>query len=266
VTYEVKELSAQDGQPVTLYKFANERGTFTYTSRASSVTYESTEYVPQAITHGDVSSSGDMTKDALSLRMPRGNEVAQSLLVGEVDTPTTLTIFRGHEGDFVVYWRGRVASSSASGAGITLSCESVFTSMRRPGLRARYQRNCRHSLYGTGCGVSREAMKVVGSATAVDGTALVVSEAGGFADGYFIGGYVRVGLATRFIVAHAGTALTLMRPMESLNSADLPAEVELFPGCDKSRETCAAKFGNLPNYGGFPWIPLKNPFGFTSIV
>jgi hypothetical protein len=31
-------------------------------------------------------------------------------------------------------------------------------------------------------------------------------------------------------------------------------------GCDHSVSTCAARFGNLANYGGFPFIPTKNPF------
>jgi len=31
-------------------------------------------------------------------------------------------------------------------------------------------------------------------------------------------------------------------------------------GCDHSVSTCAARFDNLANYGGFPFIPTKNPF------
>ena len=42
--------------------------------------------------------------------------------------------------------------------------------------------------------------------------------------------------------------------------------VEIARGCDLRRDTCAAKFANLANFGGFPDIPGRNPFGGTSIV
>ena len=44
------------------------------------------------------------------------------------------------------------------------------------------------------------------------------------------------------------------------------ALIDMAPGCDLRRDTCAAKFGNLLNFGGFPDIPGRNPFGGTSIV
>jgi len=42
--------------------------------------------------------------------------------------------------------------------------------------------------------------------------------------------------------------------------------VKIYPGCDRVRATCESKFDNLDNFGGFPWIPTKNPFGGSSIV
>ena len=44
------------------------------------------------------------------------------------------------------------------------------------------------------------------------------------------------------------------------------ASVEIAPGCDLRRDTCAGRFGNLLNFGGFPDIPGRNPFGGTSII
>jgi hypothetical protein len=42
--------------------------------------------------------------------------------------------------------------------------------------------------------------------------------------------------------------------------------VDIAPGCDLRAATCAAKFGNLLNFGGFPEIPGRNHFGGRSIV
>ncbi|MCP3868314.1 MAG: hypothetical protein GY703_09520, partial [Gammaproteobacteria bacterium] len=41
--------------------------------------------------------------------------------------------------------------------------------------------------------------------------------------------------------------------------------ITLYPGCAHNPTACAA-FGNLDNYGGFWWIPGKNPMGGSSIV
>ena len=44
------------------------------------------------------------------------------------------------------------------------------------------------------------------------------------------------------------------------------AAVEIAPGCDLRRATCAGRFNNLLNFGGFPDIPGRNPFGGGSII
>ena len=41
---------------------------------------------------------------------------------------------------------------------------------------------------------------------------------------------------------------------------------EAFAGCDRSFSTCQSKVGNALNFGGFPWIPAKNPLAGDSIV
>jgi len=48
--------------------------------------------------------------------------------------------------------------------------------------------------------------------------------------------------------------------------APLPLLVDLAPGCDLRAATCAAKFGNLANFGGFPEIPGRNPLGGGSMA
>jgi hypothetical protein len=43
-------------------------------------------------------------------------------------------------------------------------------------------------------------------------------------------------------------------------------DAEIAPGCDLRRDTCAGRFNNLLNFGGFPDIPGRNPFGGTGII
>lgn len=62
----------------------------------------------------------------------------------------------------------------------------------------------------------------------------------------------------RSIVGHTGTVIKLDSPV----LAPLPAGslVSLFQGCNKALDTCENSFGNVPNYGGYAFIPIKNPF------
>ena len=73
-----------------------------------------------------------------------------------------------------------------------------------------------------------------------------------------------------FILDHAGADLTLAGRMPELEAAiddpETTAGVEIAPGCDLRRETCATRFDNLPNFGGFPDIPGRNPFGGSSLI
>lgn len=49
-------------------------------------------------------------------------------------------------------------------------------------------------------------------------------------------------------------------------SFDIVGEsVYLSSGCDKKNSTCAEKFNNISNFGGFPYMPTDNPFE-VSIV
>ena len=37
-------------------------------------------------------------------------------------------------------------------------------------------------------------------------------------------------------------------------------DVDVFAGCDHTVDTCDQKFDNVINYGGWPYVPSKNPF------
>ncbi len=65
------------------------------------------------------------------------------------------------------------------------------------------------------------------------------------------------------IATHKNSRLELLRPlpvaMQSLPPETL-VRVSLFAGCDSTPDTCKTKFGNFRNFGGYPFIPLKNVF------
>lgn len=266
MSYATLETSTQDGAPVELYTFAQGTQFWRFTTAPDTVTYAAVGYTPSSISRDRIKQTADVLKDSLKLEFPRGDSFASQFLGFAPDIVTTVTVMRGHAGDseFIPYWKGRVIAAVASGNKIELACESVFSSIRRPGLRARYELTCRHALYSARCGVNLEASQTTGVTSVVSGVTLTVPEAAGFADGYFTGGMVKApDESTRFIVAHAGEVLTVQRPIAGLSAGET---VRLYPGCDHLMTTCNSKFGNIDNFGGFPWIPIRNPYDGRSIA
>jgi uncharacterized phage protein (TIGR02218 family) len=234
-----------------------------------------------AVAHGDVVQTSEIERGRLELTWPLSHPFARRFLAPIGNTPVTLTIFRGHEqvlGETVAHWKGRVVGAEVEGTRILLNCESVFSTLRRAGVRAKYQRLCRHALFGRGCGLDIALHWQTGTVTAVSGNAVTIPEAAGQPDGWFRGGVLRFGTQLGFIIGHTGAALTLSRPMSDLAAALAAPEIDpvtgaspplladIAPGCDLRAATCATKFGNILNFGGFPEIPGRNPFGGSSIV
>lgn len=286
MTYATIEYSTAEGRPYYLYQFVEGDQIWRFTSRATDWASAASEgetltWESAAISHGDVVQTSEIERGRLELTWPLSHPFARRFLAPLGNTPVTLTIFRGHEqvlGETVAHWKGRVVGAEVEGVRILLNCESVFSTLRRAGVRAKYQRLCRHALYGRGCALDIGFHWQTGTVTTASGNALTIPEAAGQPDGWFRGGVLRFGAQLGFITGHVGTTLVLSRPMPEVAAAlatpevdpetgdPLPVVADIAPGCDLRAATCAAKFGNLANFGGFPEIPGRNPFGGSSIV
>jgi uncharacterized phage protein (TIGR02218 family) len=274
MSYLLHELRSQTGRPIYLYEF-DVNGTITrYTAANKKHTFGGNEYTPASIQDSVIKQSTDLSKDSLTLVIPFNDPLAQNYLGITPDTRTKVTILRGHlsdvDNEFQTIWKGRVIATSAKDKKITLKCESVFTSLNRHGLRAHYQRMCRHTLYRTGCNVSLINKEVAGSVIAISGLDLTVNSAGNFADGYFNGGMAQFADDSyRVIKSHTGTTVTIDRESIFLLNQfnDFPsANISMFPGCNRATTDCKDKFNNIVNFGGFPYIPGRNPFDGNSII
>lgn len=268
MSYQDIENSTEDGLPIELYEFAEGLERWRFTTSAAEVVRFDAPFEPAPVERSQIEQSNDLARASLRVTLPRDNSFAVRFLSYVPDRVVTLTIFRGHSGmdtsDFVVYWKGRMVNSSASGNKVSLELESVFTSIRRAGLRARYELNCRHVLYQGRCGVDKELYRVDGTASEVLGTELGVAAVAGHPDGWFTGGYaVSENGSARFIIKHVGDRLYLNWPFQDLAPGDA---ITVYPGCDHLKSTCHAKYNNVLNFGGFPHIPERNPFDGSSIV
>lgn len=261
-----------------LYRFV-EGGTgfiYTVTSSDEEETYDAGDgaelYVPITIGRDEVQGKGEMTRQNLTISFSIDNEVAKRWFVSSLDFPLTITVFSKENDEVEVEWKGRLASVAPKKSQIDFVFESVFTSMRRMGLRQRYQANCPHALYGKGCNLNKESFDVSGAVTFAENAVVTMPAAAAYADGYFSSGiFEDMDGNLRFIVSHVGSTLTLIRPMNTLlqyiaDNGYGGLTCRIFPGCDRSTDVCHNRFNNLLNHGGFPFMPRKNPFGGSSIV
>lgn len=267
--------------PKELYRFVEGETVWNFTSADENEEYNGELYVSSAIGRNEVESKNELSRANIEISFSIDDAFARRYLKSVIDEVVTLTIFRKEsDGTVSVVWKGRLSSLKPNIAEIVLVFESVFTSLRRPGLRIRYQRSCPHTLYGKGCTLIKEDFGVTGVVTNYEKNVVKMPIAATYPSGYFTAGIIEAPDGSlRFITNHYQDTLTLIRSLDNLaelfaakgygNSygwayGDLTARI--YPGCDRLRETCNDKFNNMDNYGGFPFIPLKNPFGGSSIV
>lgn len=170
-----------------------------------------------------------------------------------------LTIFRVRQSYGVYLFEGLVSDATAdrSKAELTVSAATLLLNIDMP--RNVYTAGCIHTVFNGGCGLIK-ANFANPSAVLSGSTNRVLLCGLTQAQGYFDLGTItftsgaNAGV-TRTIKAYDVGAISLSYPLRTA-----PAVGDSFiayPGDDKRMtETCAAKFGNLPNYRGFPFIPV----------
>lgn len=269
MTFDARETSTDLGRPVELFEFGRDYQTWRYTSADREVTAASAIYKPRAISRTAIETSSEKARSGITITAPRDLEVAELFRVSPPTLAVTCIVRQYHEGDaeLVTIWTGRVSGVKFTGISAEITCDPVFSAMRRIGLRRLYQRQCPHVLYNASCGVNRETFRTDGTTDAVTGSVVSVPQADLLPDGWFAGGYIEWEIAIgiverRFITDHTAGSLTLSTLPYGLTGG---TAVKVYPGCDHLLTTCSTKFSNVANYGGFPYFPLKNPFGGDPI-
>ncbi len=156
----------------------------------------------------------------------------------------------------VLLFKGRVATIDSLGrttAEITVNSDLALLDIQIP--RNLYSPACVHVLFDSGCGLVKNvygANGAVGAGT----TNLSIAWSGAsaaYAQGtiVFTSG-VNGGISAN-VKSASSTALTLAYPL--LNAPAVGDTFTAYQGCDHSMATCKAKFNNLANFRGFPFIP-----------
>lgn len=244
---------------IELYTFAGSSATFRLTPHEPEVVLDGDRYASLPIGRTELALGAEAAKSALDLTVPPECALVRHLLASAItgeSTAVTLHVATVDGGITGTRWMGRVLGVEVADDAARIRCESAQVSMKRIGLRRLYSRACSHVLYSAACG----ATPITASASVSSSTGRSVDLAGGVpaaVAGTLAGGWLETAAGARhMIVRESSAGVELLYPVPLA-----PGEgVTLAAGCDHTTATCAARFSNLDNFGGFPFIPSKNPF------
>lgn len=277
MSYKIEETSQYNAQPVELYKFVHGLESFCFTSGDTDFVYRGDTYVADAVSRSQIDQSQEDHAGSLEITVPRESAIAALFVAYLPTTPVSVTVYRLHRGssaDVVTAFQGRVNSATFNENECRLFCAARSEVLARTIPIAVYQPQCNHVLYSqsksydleggqraqtVGCGVSKDAFRVVVSVSYADGQTLVAAGFGTKPDGWFTYGYVERASDgdVRWITSHTGGSVQLSYPFRDLAPGEA---LNAYPGCNGTEDTCRGKFGNVASFGGFTRMPSKNPY------
>lgn len=173
-------------------------------------------------------------------------------------TPGDVTTF----GPIASFFEGRVAGVEPAGPNVRLRLKSELVALNVLLPKFLASPACQNAVYDTNCALVKASWTDPGTVssatttTVTTGTAAIIAKA---ADYYNLG-VIRftsgaLSGVRRAIADWATPTLTLAMPLPSAPLAGVTFDV--FPGCDRTKATCNAKFANLIHFRGFPHVPTQ---------
>lgn len=269
MTFEAREESIQQGAPIELYDFVVYGVHHYFTTAGEDITIGPVTYRAEPIARSEIEETDELPRNNLTLTVPRDFEMLSFYDAVPPSEVILLAIGRHHRDDSEVqpWWNGRVTNGVRLGASGQLFCESVYSSLKHAGLRRLYSRRCPHVLYGLACGAQDTLHRVLVTVGAVAGIEIDAIALAAFADGRFAGGFIEWEAIAgqkeiRGIKTHVGSRLTVTHQIPGLAALE---QIFVYKGCKHDLADCNSEFANTANYGGFPFVPLKNPMGQNSV-
>lgn len=248
---------------VELYAFEGTSGSFRLTPHEFDVEIGGQRYERCPLERSALALGAEAAKSALELKLPPDHALVrhllQATLTGEATAVRLRIARRDAWGDAWwlsgTRWMGRVLGVEVADDSARIRCESAQVSLKRIGLRRLYSRACSHVLYSAACG----ATPILATAEVIrsEGRQVELASLPPEVAGMLAGGWLQTPAGARhMIVEETAFTVELLYPVPLATGIG----VTLTAGCDHSMSTCHSRFGNLANYGGFPFIPSKNPF------
>ncbi len=267
MSYAGFETAGETGNPLELYLFTLSGVPYALNNGEVTWTFNAQDYDPEFVRRGAIKNEADKSGSQLEINISSDHDFAQ-LFIGVVPGErATVEVFQVHRTDTPGFetkqiFEGTVATVAFhdDGKQAKIICRPLTSAGERPIPRRTYQGLCNHILFDSRCGLLEAAFTETGPVTVVSGRFVTITgltNVGG-GDDYWEAGYIRFGDERRLIVAQAANVFKL-----NIEFRDSPLlqTVSVIPGCKLRRVTdCATKFNNVLRFGGFSYVPLKNPF------
>ena len=277
MTYDAFERSIQGGSPIELFVFS-QGGTITrLTSADRDIDFGGVTYESQEITRSKIPTTNEHTSTGrMSLKLQTDNIVVQSFQNILPSSEMTLELLRFHADDpdeeSRIIFRGTVISANYEDDGLytQLVCMPLLARLQRVVPRFTYSSVCNHTLFDAQCLVSQAANSFVTTITTIDPTTggleieiQDLATAGpGTGDALFYQGgrLVTVDGEIRGIYQqNIGSNANRVQIRIPLDFATVGTQVTVIAGCAHDAVTCDTKFNNRLRFGGFRYIPPRNP-------
>lgn len=244
-----------------LYDFEAAGTHWRYTSYYQNITYGLNLYEAVRLKRSEWALSTKIEPVQVKITMGLSSDLlaflsSTSIPVSEL---TITRVFVDSHADYYTVFQGSLISVVyvKDGAELTYESASLLFTGKMP--RFAHQAYCNHTLFDAGCGLVESAYKETFSSVTVSGATITHASISGYGADYFTWGMAVYGDESRMITKQDGNTVYLHIPFRSLVSG---MTIDMYPGCDKSPDTCLAKFSNLENAMLMPYIPSKNPVLF----
>ncbi|UOM36660.1 DUF2163 domain-containing protein [Acuticoccus sp. I52.16.1] len=243
--------------------------TFGFTDHDRTLTFDGTAFEPESgLTASEIRSGSDLSVDAQDAEgvLTSDRITETDILDGHWDN-AAVEVWRVNWADVsqrVLMRRGSVGQIRRGRLAFVAEVRSLAHVLGQTVGRT-YQATCDAALGDARCRVDLDEAAYRGSGAVVDrlrDRAFTASGIGAFEVGWFVHGTVRWTSGANAgrlaeIIAHDVTeglvTITMLEaPVRGIAEGDA---FEIRAGCDKHIATCAAKFANVANFRGFPYIP-----------
>lgn len=234
------------------------------------------EFLPSQIKHGNITSNDKFEERACTIHIDTTDTRLRRFFVTAAAVKLRCWIIRiaaesiGSETvDFtssaVVVESGILSKFAFSGMAIAaeVTPDPYYVNFSIP--RYWFQRQCNHALYGEGCNLDKENFAYSSTITAINAAERIITILGkkpGAAANYFEAGmFYHAATGLRYAIGWSDfsgddTILKLGYWNPELQTGQT---VRAYAGCRHIPEDCNSKFNNAPNFGGFPFVPSRNP-------
>jgi len=157
----------------------------------------------------------------------------------------------------LILFEGIVAGVEPSRYEVRLTIKSELDLLNIPMPYVVYKPACAHSVYDTGCGLLKSSFNVSSSVAAGSSTTVINSALPQPVK------YFELGV----LVFTSGVNAGVRRAVKSFSSGSFTLAMQLpvapntgdaftvYPGCDRTLNTCKTKFNNANRFRGFPYVP-----------